>query len=118
MALIEPVQFCRATSEIGDSVGMDRFWAGYSRLWSASGDISYALLRSGRNSTVLQTKLSAFDHEISQAKERVKPCGVFGKPKVANPLHTPGTASHAVGQHVLCVIYDMISSHFRKIQFG
>ena len=73
---------------IVDSVGMDRFWAGYSSLRAAIDDILCASLHSGRNSTVLHTNLSACDHVISQAKERVKPCGVFGKPKVANPLHT------------------------------
>ena len=76
------------TSEIVDSVGMDRFWAEYAWLWAANCDVSCALLHSGRNATVLHTMLSACDHEISQAKEHVKPCRVFGKPSVANLLQT------------------------------
>jgi len=67
------------SSEIVDSVEIDRFWAGYSWLWAAKGDVSCALLHSGRNLNVLHTELSACNHEISQAKERVKPCGDFGK---------------------------------------
>ena len=48
------------TSEIVDSVEMDRFWAEYPWLPAAKGDVSRALLHSGRNSTaVLHTKLSA-----------------------------------------------------------
>jgi hypothetical protein len=68
------------TSEIVDLVGMDRFWAGDAWLPAAKGDVSCALLHSGRNLTVLHTKLSACNHEIGQTEERVKPCGVFGKP--------------------------------------
>jgi hypothetical protein len=52
------------TSEIVDSVEMDRFWAEYAWLLAAKGDVSCALLHSGRNSTVLHTKLSACNHEI------------------------------------------------------
>ncbi|NBP39818.1 MAG: hypothetical protein EBV34_15505, partial [Betaproteobacteria bacterium] len=61
------------TSEIVDSVRMDRFWAEYAWLRAARGDVSCALLHSGRNSTVLHTKLSACNHEIGQTEERVKP---------------------------------------------
>ena len=52
------------TSEIVDLVEMDRFWAGDAWLPAARGDVSCALLHSGRNSTVLRTKLSACNHEI------------------------------------------------------
>ena len=76
------------TSGIVDLVGMDRFWAGYAWLPAARGDVSCALLHSGRNATVLHTKLSACNHEIGQTEERVKPCRVFGKPTVANLLQT------------------------------
>ncbi|NDE54027.1 MAG: hypothetical protein EB069_05455 [Actinobacteria bacterium] len=49
---------------------MDRFWAGYAWLPAARGDVSCALLHSGRNSTaVLHTKLSACNHEIGQTEE-------------------------------------------------
>ncbi len=65
------------TSEIVGSVGMDRFWAGYAWLPAARGDVSCALLHSGRNSTVLHTKLSACNHEIGQTEERVKPRSRF-----------------------------------------
>ncbi|NDE93966.1 MAG: hypothetical protein EB036_11395 [Betaproteobacteria bacterium] len=73
------------TSEIVDSVGMDRFWAGYAWLPAAKGDVSCALLHSGRNATVLHTKLSACNHEIGQTEERVEPCRVFGS---KHPLST------------------------------
>ena len=77
------------TSEIVDSVRMDRFWAEYAWLRAARGDVSCALLHSGRNSTVLRTKLSACNHEIGQTEERVKPCRVLGKPTVTKLLqHT------------------------------
>ena len=76
------------TSEIVDSVGMDRFWAEYAWLPAAKGDVSCALLHSGRNATVLHTELSACNHEIGQTEERVKPCRVLGKPTVANLLQT------------------------------
>ena len=52
----------------------------------AKADVSCALLHSRRNSSLLHTKLSARDHEIGQAKERVKPCRILGEPTVAN-LH-------------------------------
>jgi hypothetical protein len=76
------------TSEIVDSVEMDRFWAEYAWLPAAKGDMSCALLHSGRDSTVLHTKWSACNHEIGQTEERVKRRGVFGKPTVTNLLQT------------------------------
>jgi len=76
------------TSEIVDSVEMDRFWAGDAWLPAAKGDVSCALIHSGRNATVLRTKSSACNHEIGQTEERVKPCRVFGKPTVTNLLQT------------------------------
>ncbi len=77
------------TSEMVGSVGMDRFWDEYPWLLSAKGDISCALLHSGRNSTVLHTKLSACNHEISQAKERVKPCRAFWQAHGSEPYSNP-----------------------------
>ena len=59
------------TSEIVDLVEMGRFWAGYAWLPAAKGDMSCALLHSGRDSTVLHTELSACNHEISQTEEHV-----------------------------------------------
>ena len=59
------------TLEIVDLVVMDRFWAGYAWLPAAKGDVLCALLHSGRNSTVLHTKLSACNHEIRSGSAKL-----------------------------------------------
>jgi hypothetical protein len=52
------------------------------------GHVDSLLVRSRRNSTVFSPKSSACNNQIGQAKERVKPCGVVGKPAVANLFQT------------------------------
>ena len=53
-----------------------------------NGHVDSVFVRSRRNSTVFGPKSSACDHQIGQAKARVEPCGVLGKPTVANLLQT------------------------------
>jgi hypothetical protein len=53
-----------------------------------NGYVDSVYVRSRRNSTVFSPEWSACSHQIGQAKERVKPCGVLGKPTVANLLET------------------------------
>ena len=74
--------------ELVDSVKIDRFFCLNLRKGPLNGHVAFVLVRSRRNSTVLSPKSSACNHQIGQAKERVKPCGVLGKPTVANLLQT------------------------------
>ncbi len=53
-----------------------------------NGHVDSVLVRSRRNSTMFGPKSSACNHQNGQAKERVKPCGVLGKPTVVNLLQT------------------------------
>jgi hypothetical protein len=74
--------------EIVDSLNIDWFFCLNLRKGPLNGHVSSVLVRSRRNSTVLSPQSSACNHQIGQAKERVKPCGVLGKPTVANLLQT------------------------------
>ena len=74
--------------ELVDSVNIDWFLCLNLRKGPVNGHVDSVLVRSRRNSTVLSPKSSACNHHIGQAKERVKPCGVLGKPTVANLLQT------------------------------
>ena len=58
----------------------------YSWQQVAKADVSCALLHSRRNSSVLHTKLSARNHEIGQAKERIRPWRILGEHTLPN-LH-------------------------------
>ncbi len=74
--------------ELVDSVKIDLFFCLNLRKEPENGHVDSVLVRSRRNSTALRPKSSACNHQIGQAKERVKPCGVLGKPTVANLLQT------------------------------
>jgi hypothetical protein len=74
--------------ELVDSVNIDRFFCLNMRKVPVNGHVDSVLVRSRRNSSVFSPKSSACNHQIGQAKERVKSCGVLGKPTVANLLQT------------------------------
>jgi hypothetical protein len=74
--------------ELVDSVNIDWFFCLNLRKGPVNGHLDCVLVRSRRNSTVLCPKSSACNLQIGQAKERVKPCGVLGKPTVANLLQS------------------------------
>jgi hypothetical protein len=74
--------------ELVDSVDIDRFFSLNMRKGPVNGHVDSVFVRSRRNLTVLGPKSSACNHQIGQAKERVKPCGVLGKTTVANLLQT------------------------------
>jgi hypothetical protein len=60
----------------------------FPRFQCSSRDRSNSLAFSRRHLAVFSPKSSACNYQIGQAKERVKPCGVLGKPTVANLLQT------------------------------
>ena len=74
--------------ELVDPVNIDRYFSLKLRKGLVNGHVPFVLVRSRRNSTVLSPKSSACNHQIGQAKERIKTCRVLGKPKVANLLQT------------------------------
>ena len=84
--ILKRIEISSMPSEIENLDMGNRFRSVNPCLQCSSLDSSHGLAISRRHSAEFSPKSFACNHQNAKTKERVKPCGALGKPKVANLL--------------------------------